>query len=62
MFKLPIVGFKDFCDELLSLSSSRIKKLKIKVNSVTNLPEVDCFVKEMEDFLEVSKKSIICHH
>ena len=45
--------FQNLCQTLLDLDDSKIKKLKIRVNSITDLPEVNCFVQEIEDFMEV---------
>ena len=42
-----------FCNDLLSLDSQTIEDLHIKVNRVTNLPEVNCFSKHLHTFLQV---------
>ena len=42
-----------FCNDLLSLDPQTIEDLHIKVNPVTNLPEVNCFSEHLHTFLQV---------
>ena len=45
-----------FCNDLLNLDSQTIEDLHIKINPVTNLPEVNCFSEHLHKFLQVRQE------
>ena len=45
--------FQKFCTELKALPQETIKELAVKLDPVKNLPEVECFIHDMDTFYSV---------
>ena len=48
-------GFQNLCTTLKNLEKDEQEKLAIKVNLVTSVAEVQCFLKDMQEFYQVSQ-------
>ena len=49
---------QDLCNALKNLDDSKLEDLKIRKNAATSQPEVQCFMQNLADFLEVSNLSL----
>ena len=50
---------QDLCNTIKRLPADRVEEMAIKLDLVTGIPEVDCFIDDMSDFYDVS--SFCCH-